>query len=79
MLCEARYYGQTSSARLYTGSRKRSGFNGKPTVDEQMNEKPSTERPDSDGEQWKQQDKLISRSGRGGRRAKLANAELGAS
>src|SRR5258707_1351629 len=47
MLYEARYYGQTSSARLYTGSRKKSEFTKKPTVDEQLNEKPSTEKPES--------------------------------
>jgi hypothetical protein len=32
MLYEARYYGQTSSARLYTGSRQKSEFTKKPTV-----------------------------------------------
>jgi hypothetical protein len=48
---EARYYGQTSSARLYTGSREKSGFTKKPTVDEQLNEKPSTRKPESSGEQ----------------------------
>lgn len=43
MRYEARYYGQTSSARLYTGSRQKSEFTKKPTVDEQLNEKPSTD------------------------------------
>jgi Ca-activated chloride channel family protein len=56
MRYEARYYGQTSSARLYTGSGRKSGFTKKPTVDEQLNEKPSTEIPESSGEQGKQQD-----------------------
>jgi len=51
MRYEARYYGQTSSARLYTGSRQKSGFTKKPTAQEQLNEKPSTERPESSGEQ----------------------------
>jgi Ca-activated chloride channel family protein len=51
MLYEARYYGQTSSARLYTGSGKKSGFTKKPTVDEQLNEKPATETPKSSDEQ----------------------------
>jgi hypothetical protein len=51
MRYEARYYGQTSSARLYTGSRKKSEFTKKPTVDEQLNENPATERPKSSGEQ----------------------------
>jgi hypothetical protein len=51
MQYEARYYGQTSSARLYTGSRRKSEFTKKPTVDEQLNEKPSTEGPESSGEQ----------------------------
>src|SRR5258707_204074 len=51
MRYEARYYGQTSSARLYTGSGKKPGFTKKPTVDEQLNEKPSTEGPESSGEQ----------------------------
>lgn len=37
---EARYHGQTSSARLYTGSGKKSGFTKKPTVGDQLNEKP---------------------------------------
>ena len=46
MLYEARYYGQTSSARLYTGSGKKSGFTKKPTIDEQLNEKPDIERAD---------------------------------
>ena len=50
MLYEARYNGQTSSARLYTGSRKRSGFTKKPTVDEQLNEKSSPEGPESSDE-----------------------------
>jgi len=51
MLYEARYYGQTSSARLYTGSRQKSEFTKKQTVEEQLNEKPSTERPKSSDEQ----------------------------
>jgi hypothetical protein len=51
MLYDARYYGQTSSARLYTGSGKKPGFTKKPTVDEQLNEKPATESPESSGEQ----------------------------
>jgi Ca-activated chloride channel homolog len=51
MRYEARFYGQTSSARLYTGSRQKSEFTKKPTVDEQLNEKPSTERPESSGEE----------------------------
>jgi len=51
MLYEARYYGQTSSARLYTGSRKKSEFTRKPTVDEQLNEKPAAETPESSDEQ----------------------------
>ena len=51
MLYEARYYGQTSSARLYTGSRQKSEFTKKPTVDEQLNEKPATETSESSGEQ----------------------------
>jgi hypothetical protein len=51
MRYEARYYGQTSSARLYTGSRQKSGFTKKPTVDEQLNEKPSGERQESPGKQ----------------------------
>jgi hypothetical protein len=42
MLYEARYYGQTSSARLYTGSHKKSGFTKKPTAEEQLNEKQLT-------------------------------------
>ena len=42
MLYEARYYGQTSSARLYTGSHKISGFTKKPTAEEQLNEKQLT-------------------------------------
>ncbi|MBV8099151.1 MAG: hypothetical protein JOZ31_08335 [Verrucomicrobia bacterium] len=50
LLYEARYYGQTSSARLYTGSGKKPGFTKKPTVDEQLKEKPPTDRPDSTGE-----------------------------
>ncbi len=48
---EARYYGQTSRARLYTGSGKKPGFSKKPTVDEQLNEKPATETPKSSDEQ----------------------------
>jgi Ca-activated chloride channel family protein len=51
MLYEARYYGQTSSARLYTGSGKKPGFTKKPTVDEQLNEKPATDTSESSGEQ----------------------------
>ena len=51
MRYEARYYGQTSSARLYTGSRQKSEFTKKPTVDEQLNEKPSTDLSKSSGEQ----------------------------
>jgi hypothetical protein len=48
---EARYYGQTSSARLYTGSGKKSGFTKKPTVDEQLNEKPANETTRSSDEE----------------------------
>jgi hypothetical protein len=55
MLYEARYYGQTSSARLYTGSRQKSEFTKKQTVEEQLNEKPSPEKPESSGEQQTQQ------------------------
>jgi Ca-activated chloride channel homolog len=51
MLYEARYYGQTSSARLYTGSRQKSEFTKKPTFEEQMNDKSETESPESSGEQ----------------------------
>jgi hypothetical protein len=51
MLYEARYYGQTSSARLYTGSRQKSEFTKKQTVEEQLNEKPSTDISKSSGEQ----------------------------
>ena len=51
MLYEARYYGQTSSARLYTGSGKKSEFTKKPTVDEQLNAKPDTETSESSDEQ----------------------------
>jgi hypothetical protein len=51
MRYEARYYGQTSSARLYTGSRQKSEFTKKPTVDEQLNEKPPTERSELSGEE----------------------------
>ena len=51
MLYEARYYGRTSSARLYTGSGKKPGFTKKPTVDEQLNEKPATGKPESSDEQ----------------------------
>jgi hypothetical protein len=50
MRYEARYYGQTSSARLYTGSGKKPGFTKKPTVDEQLNEKPDDETSESSGE-----------------------------
>ena len=51
MRYEARYYGQTSSARLYTGSGKKPGFTKKPTIDEQLKEKPATETPKSSEEQ----------------------------
>jgi uncharacterized protein YegL len=51
MRYEARYYGQTSSARLYTGSRQKSEFSKKPPVDDQLNEKRSTEKPESSGEE----------------------------
>ena len=51
MRYEARYYGQTSSARLYTGSRQKSGFTKKPTVEEQLNEKPITDLSKSSGDQ----------------------------
>jgi len=51
MRYEARYYGQTSSARLYTGSRQKSEFSKKPTVEEQLTEKPSTDLSNSSGEQ----------------------------
>ena len=34
---DLRYYGQTTSARLYTGSGRKPGFTKKPTVDEQLN------------------------------------------
>jgi hypothetical protein len=51
MLYEARHYGQTSSARLYTGSGKKPGFTKKPTVDEQLNEKPANETSNSSDEQ----------------------------
>jgi hypothetical protein len=51
MLYEARYYGQTSSARLYTGPRQKSEFTKKQTVEEQLNEKPSTDISKSSGEQ----------------------------
>jgi len=51
MRYEARYYGQTSSARLYTGSRQKSEFTKKPSVEEQLDEKPATESPESSGEQ----------------------------
>jgi hypothetical protein len=51
MRYEARYYGQTSSARLYTGSRQKSEFTKKPTVDELLNEKPPTDAPKSSDEQ----------------------------
>ncbi|HYZ73316.1 MAG TPA: hypothetical protein VE641_09580 [Chthoniobacterales bacterium] len=53
MRYEARYYGQTSSARLYTGSGKKPDFTKKPTVEEQMNEKPPTETPESSEEERK--------------------------
>ena len=56
LLYEARYYGRTSSARLYTGSGKKSKFTKKPTADEQLNEKPSTGTSKPSGEQGKQQD-----------------------
>jgi hypothetical protein len=55
LLYEARYYGRTSSARLYTGSGKKSGFTKKPTVEEQLNENPATEQ-ESSGEEGKPQD-----------------------
>jgi hypothetical protein len=51
MRYEARYYGQTSSARLYTGSRQKSEFSKKPTAQEQLNEKPSTGQSKSADEQ----------------------------
>jgi hypothetical protein len=51
MLYEARYYGQTSSARLYTGSRQKSEFTKKPSVDEQLNENPATETSQSSDDQ----------------------------
>jgi hypothetical protein len=56
MLYEARYYGQTSSARLYTGSGKKPGFTKKPTVDEQLNEKPATETSESSDEQLEREE-----------------------
>ena len=37
--------------RLYTGSGKKPGFTKKPTVDEQLNEKPPIEETKSAGEQ----------------------------
>ena len=55
MLYEARYYGQTSSARLYTGSGKKPGFTKKPTVDEQLNAKPDSENSKPSDEQRKQE------------------------
>jgi hypothetical protein len=36
---------------LYTGLRQKSEFSKKPTVDEQLNQKPSTEKPESSCEQ----------------------------
>jgi hypothetical protein len=51
MRYEARHHGRTSSASLYTGSRKKSEFSKKQSVDEQLNEKPATESPESSGEQ----------------------------
>jgi hypothetical protein len=51
MLYEGRYYGQTSSVRLYTGSGKKPGFSKKSTVDEQLNEKPAVETSKSSDEQ----------------------------
>jgi Ca-activated chloride channel homolog len=51
LLYEARYYGRTSSARLYTGSGKKSKFTKKPAADEQLNEKPATEISESSDEQ----------------------------
>lgn len=51
MLYEASYYGQTSSARPYTGSGKKPGLTKKPTVDEQLNAKPDTETSESSDEQ----------------------------
>jgi uncharacterized protein YegL len=56
MRYEARYYGQTSSARLYSGSRQKSEFTKKQSVDEQLKEKPGTENPESSGEEEKPQD-----------------------
>jgi hypothetical protein len=50
MRYEARYYGRTSSARLYTGSRQKSGFTEKKSVDEQLKEKPETETSEPSGE-----------------------------
>jgi hypothetical protein len=38
-----------------TPAGKKPGFTKKPTVDEQLNQKPDNERPESDGEQEKQQ------------------------
>jgi hypothetical protein len=51
LLYEARYYGQTSSARLYTGSGKKPAFTKKPTVGEQLNEKPASGTTESSDEQ----------------------------
>jgi Ca-activated chloride channel homolog len=51
LLYEARYYGQTSSARLYTGSGKKSKFTEKQSVDEQLNEKSGAETPKPSDEQ----------------------------
>lgn len=51
MLYEARYYGQTSSARLYTGSREKSAFTKKQSVEEHLNEKPKTDQSNPSGEQ----------------------------
>jgi Ca-activated chloride channel family protein len=51
MRYEARYYGQTSSVRLYTGSREKSGFTKKQSVDEQLNKKPANETPKSSAEE----------------------------
>jgi hypothetical protein len=48
---EARYYGQTSGARLYTGSGKKPGFTKKPSVDEKLNEKPANETTRSSDEE----------------------------
>jgi hypothetical protein len=51
LLYEVRYYGQTSGTRLYTGSREKSAFTKKQSVEEQLNEKPATETSESSDEQ----------------------------